>query len=62
MQKRRLLEFSVIELFVFHLFLMSAVYSIEPYQALLCRKTVTLKAEEIALVNLLKFRSQSKSR
>jgi len=30
---------------------MSTVYSIEPYEVLLCRKTVTVKAEEIALVN-----------
>ena len=51
MQKRGLQEFSVIWLFVFNLFLMSTVYSIEPYEVLLCRKTVIVKAEEIALIN-----------
>ncbi len=51
MQRKRLLELLIIGLFAFHAILFSIVYAVQTHETFLCRKSVTVKAGEIAVVN-----------
>ena len=50
MQKKRLLKIVVISLFALLLISISVVYAYQTHETFICRKSVTVKAGEIAVV------------
>ena len=51
MQKKRWLKLAIVGLFVFNAIFFSIVYAVQTHETFLCRKSVTVKAGEIAVVN-----------